>query len=102
MQEAVDQLKNGIEQCRAKGEMFPMPHFDRKDVHVKEIKITPLDSLLFRTKYKIDFDDGGWIQIDYSSKGNSRLLHTNKNSYAVKVTCSDPSLNFTEDWDEKG
>ena len=102
MQEAVDQLKNGIEQCRAKGEMFPMPHFDRKDVHVKEIKMTPWGSLLFRTKYKIDFDDGDWIQIDYSSKGKSRLFHTNKNSYAVKVTCSDPSLNFTEDWDEKG
>ena len=101
MQEAVNQIKNGIEQCRAKGEFFPMPRFDRKDVHIKEIKLEPLASLLFRTKYRIDFDEGGWIQIEYTSKGKSRLFHTNKNSYAVKVTCSDPSLNFAEDWDEK-
>lgn len=100
MQQTVDQLKNGIEQCRAKGEMFPMPHFDRKDVHVKEIKLAPLGSFLSRTKYKIDFDEGGWIQIEYTTKGNSRLFQ-NKNSYAVKVTCSDPSLNFTEGWEDK-
>lgn len=100
MQEAIDQLKNGIQQCKAKGEMFPMPRFDRKDVHVREIKMTPLGSLLYRTKYKINFDEGGWIQVEYTSKGKSHLFH-NKNSYAVKVTSSDPSLNFTEDWDEK-
>ena len=100
MQQAVGQLKNGIEQCKAKGEMFPIPHFDRKDVHVREIKLTPLDSFFSRTKYKIDFDEGGWIQVEYTTKGKSRFFH-NKNDYAVKVTCSDPSLNFTEGWDEK-
>ena len=100
VQETVDQLKNGIEQCKAKGEMFPMPRFDRKDVHVKEFKMTPVGSPFSRTRYKIDFDEGGWIQVEYTSKGKSRLFH-NKNSYEVKVTCSDPSLNFTEDWDEK-
>ena len=36
MQKVVDQLKNSIEQCKAKGEMFLMPHFDSKDVHVKK------------------------------------------------------------------
>jgi len=101
MQDAVNQIKNGIEQCKAKGEFFPMPRFDRKDVHVKEVKVNPLGFLLSRTKYRIDFDEGGWIKIEYTSKGNSRIFSPKSNSCVVKVTCSDPSLNFTEGWNEK-
>ena len=101
MQHSVDQIKKGIEQCKSKGELLPVPHFDREDVHVKEIKLAPFGSMLHRSKYKIDFDEGGWIEIEYTFKGKSRLFHTNSNHSIVKVTCSDPSLSFTEEWDEK-
>jgi hypothetical protein len=101
MKEAIEQIKEGINQSKSMGDRLPVPIFDRKDIHVLETKLRACGSTLFKRRYKIDFDNGDWIQIEYASKSPLQALLSRSNRSEVKVTCSDPSLNFTDSWEEK-
>ena len=74
MKQVRDQIKNDVQDCKSKGERFHMPSFDRDDVIVKESILKPCGLTRYKSKYRISLG---------------------------KVTSSDPSLNFTEEWDEK-
>jgi len=80
--------------------MMGAPNFGGQDVTVKEILLNPLGIFRYRRNYKINFDNGDWILIEYCSKRNSLFARKNQHRSEVKVTCSDPSLNFTDSWDE--
>ena len=80
---------------------MPAPNFEGPGISVKEILMNPLGLFRYRRNYKINFDNGEWIQIEYSSKRTNLLALKSPHRSEVKVTCSDPSLNFTDSWDEK-
>ena len=97
----MEHIRQGIEQCKSQGDMMPMPNFNGDGISVKETKMRPLGSILYHRKYTISFDNGDWIQIEYSSKGSDKKTMSGPHRSEVKVTCSDPSQNFTDSWDEK-
>ena len=101
MKHEVTQIKEGIEQCKATGDMMPMPHFDSDGVSVKEIRLRPTEIVRYRRKYDVNFANGDWIRIEYCSKNSDPKAVTSRHRSEVKVTCSDPSQNFTDSWDEK-
>ena len=101
MIQEVTQIKEGIEQCKATGDMMPKPNFNGEGITVKEIRLRAIGSILYRRKYNVNFDNGDWIQIEYSSRRGDQKIPTAPHYSEVKVTCSDPSLNFTDGWDEK-
>ena len=101
MKQVRDQIKNDVQDCKAKGERFHMPTFDREDVVVKESILKPCGLTRYKSKYRISLGKEDWIQVEYSSKSPCRTAQTNADRSVVKVTSSDPSLNFTEEWDEK-
>ena len=100
MQSEMTHIRQGIEQCKSRGEMMPAPVFDGPGVSVKETRLNPLGLFRERRNYRINFDNGDWIQIEYTSKRSNLLAKKNPHRSEVKVTCSDPSLNFTDSWDE--
>lgn len=101
MKQEITQIKEGIEQCKATGDMMPRPHFNGDGISVKEIFLKPIGAILYRRKYKVNYDNGDWIQIEYSSKSIDLKNLTGPHRSEVKVTCSDPSQDFTDSWDEK-
>lgn len=101
MEKVKDQIQNTIEQAKALGDRFPAPVIDRKDVRVEETKMRACGSTLYKRKYKIDFDNGGWILVEYASKAPTRTSGTTAKRSEVKVTSSDPALNFSDSWEEK-
>ena len=101
MQSEMGHIRQGIEQCKSMGEMMPAPNIGGQGVSVKETKLKPMGLLRYRCNYKIDFDNGDWIKIEYCSKASSLKELTKSHRSEVKVTCSDPSLNFTDSWVEK-
>jgi hypothetical protein len=100
MQSEMTHIRQGIEQCKSRGEMMGAPNLNGPGVSVKEILMNPLGLFRYRRNYKINFDNGDWILIEYCSKRNGLLARNNPHRSEVKVTCSDPSLNFTDSWDE--
>ena len=80
--------------------MMSAPNFNGPGVSVKEILMNPLGLFRYRRNYKINFDNGEWILIEYCSKRSNFLALKSPHRSEVKVTCSDPSLNFTDSWDE--
>ena len=78
-----------------------MPTFDREDVVVKESILKPCGLTRYKSKYRISLGKEDWIQVEYCSKSPCRTAQTDVDHSVVKVTSSDPSLNFTEEWDEK-
>ena len=101
MEKVKDQIQNTIEQAKAMGDRFPAPVIDRKDVHVEETKLRTCGSTLYKRKYKIDFDNGDWLLVEYASKAPTRTSATAANRSEVKVTSSNPALNFSDSWEEK-
>ena len=101
MQHEIDQIKQGIEQCKSAGDMMFKPNLNGEGFSLKEIRLKPLGDLLYRRKYKVNYDNGDWIQIEYSSKYADVKAATGPHYSEVKVTCSDPSQNFTDGWNEK-
>ncbi len=101
MKQVIEQIKEAIKGYAAKGDMFHMPIIDRKDVTVKETELEQSGSALFQCEYKIDFDNGDWIRIDYASKDKCRTFQVNPDRSVVNVICSDKSLNFCDAWDER-
>ena len=101
MKQVIEKIKEAIKEYEAKGDMFRMPTIDRKDVTIKETELEPSGSTLFKCEYQITFDNGDWIKIIYESKDKDRTFQINPDRSVVTVTCSDPSLNFTDGWDEK-
>lgn len=101
MQQEMEHIRQGVEQSKSMGEMMPMPNFDGNGVSVKDMLMRPLGSILYHRKYTINFDNGDWIVIEYCSKGSDKKATARPHRSEVKVTCSDPSLNFTDSWDEK-
>ena len=101
MQSEIGHIRQGIEQCKSRGELMPAPNLGGQGVSVKEILLQPLGLFRYRRNYKINFDNGDWIKIEYSSKASSMKGVKKPHRSEVKVTCSDPSLNFTDSWDEK-
>ena len=96
----MEHIRQGVEQCKSRGEMMGAPLIDGPGVSVKEILLNPLGLFRCRRNYKINFDNGDWIQIEYCSRRNNLLALKSPHRSEVKVTCSDPSLNFTDSWDE--
>lgn len=80
--------------------MMGAPNLNGPGVNVKEILMNPLGLFRYRRNYKINFDNGDWILIEYSSKRSGPMAKKNLHRSEVRVTCSDPSLNFTDSWDE--
>ena len=101
MDKIKDQITNNIEQAKSLGDKFPAPVIDRKDVHIVETKLRACGLTRYKRSYKIDFDNGGWILVEYTSKAPSRTSATTANRSEVKVTSSDPSFNFSDSWEEK-
>ena len=80
--------------------MFSMPQLGRNDVTVT--KIDNFDkSVLNSEKIRIHFNDGEWIEIIYKSIDMDRTFQSNPEMSIVEVTCSNPSLNFKDGWDEQ-
>lgn len=100
MQKVIEQIKQIIAECASNGEMFRLPIINRTDIQIKETDLEPTGSCLYRCEYKIDFDNGDWILIEYVSKDKCRTFKINPDRSVVEVTCSDPKLNFTDGWDE--
>lgn len=100
MKQEIDQIKQGIEQCKSTGEMMPMPNFNGEGFSVKEFRLKPTGTILYRRRYKVNYDNGDWIQIEYSSKCSNSKTAASPRYSEVKVTCSDSSQNFTDGWDE--
>jgi hypothetical protein len=101
MQSEMTHIRQGIEQCKSRGEMMGAPNFGGQDVTVKETQLNPLGLFRYRRNYRISFNNGDWILIEYCSKRSNLLALKSPHRSEVKVTCSDPSLNFTDSWDEK-
>lgn len=94
-------IRQGVEKCKSTGDRMPAPNFGGQGVSVKETQLKPLGLLRYRRNYRINFDNGDWIQIEYCSKIDGIKGLTKPHLSEVKVTCSDPSLNFTDSWEEK-
>ena len=101
MQSEMEHIRQGVEQCKSRGEMVGAPLFDGLGVSVKGVLLNPLGLFRYRRNYKINFDNGDWIEVEYSSKRINLLSLKSPHRSEVKVTCSDPSLNFNDSWDEK-
>ena len=101
MKQVIEQIKAAIAECEAKGKMFNLPSLNRTDVKVNRIDTGSHGSVLTSDEYNIVFDNGDWIKIIYESKDKDRTFQINPDRSVVTVTCSDPSLNFTDGWDEK-
>ena len=80
--------------------MFNMPSLDKADVKVTKANTGSHGSVLYSEEYKIEFDNGDWIHIEYESKDKMRTFQVNPDRSVIGVTCSDPSLVFSDAWDE--
>lgn len=100
MKQVIEKIKETISECEAKGKMFNMPSLDRDDVKVKMEELESLGASLYRCEYRISFDNGGWILIKYASKDKCCTFQDNPDRSVIEVTCSDPTQNFTDGWDE--
>ncbi len=100
MIQIIDKIKDSISECARKKTMFQMPSFDRTDLKVFKTELASTGSVLYHCEYKINFDNGDWILLDYVSKDKCRSFQINPDRSVVNVTCSNPTLNFTDGWDE--
>lgn len=100
MKQIVELIKQKIADCEKKGNMFNMPAVDRKDVQVSKKDLESTGSSLYHCEYNVKFENGDWIHIDYQSKDKCRTFQINPDRSLIEVTCSDPSLNFSDAWDE--
>lgn len=101
MDQVIELIKQSIVNCEKNGDMFILPSLNRTDVRVTETEIGPAGASLYRCEYLIQFNSGEWIKIKYASKDKCRTFEINPDRSVVEVTCSDPSLNFTNSWDER-
>lgn len=100
MKQVIEQIKEAIAECERNGDMFKMPSLDRKDVKVTNTDLGSHGSVLYSEEYKIEFENGDWIHIKYESKDKMRTFQVNPDRSVIKVTCSDPALDFSDAWDE--
>lgn len=100
MKQVIEQIKAAIAKCETEGKMFNLPSLNRDDVKVNRIDTGSHGSVLTSDEYNIFFDNGDWIKIIYESKDKCRTFQTNPDRSIITVTCSDPSLNFSDGWDE--
>ena len=84
----MEHIRQGVEKCKSRGDMMASPLFEGLGVSVKETLLKPFGLFRHRCNYKIDLDNGEWIQVEYSSKRNLLALK-GPNRSEVKVTCSD-------------
>ena len=101
MKQVIELLKQTVADCMQKGEMFRFPRLNRNDVNVTSKEVEPHGSVIFSEEYRIEFDNGGWINIEYESKDKDRTFQINPDRSIIHVTCSNSSLNFTDAWDER-
>lgn len=101
MKQVIEQIKATIAKCKSEGKVFNLPLLDRADVKVDRKNTGSHGSVLTSDEYVIVFDNGDWINIIYESKDKDRTFQINPDRSIVTVTCSDPSLNFTDGWDER-
>ena len=100
MKQIIDLIKNKIAECKAKGDMFHLTNIDREDVKVTVTEIKSQGSVLCGDEYHMVLANGDWIHIVYESKDKCRTFQMNPDRSVIPVTCSDPSLNFSDGWDE--
>lgn len=101
MEQVIEILKQTVADCMQKGEMFRFPRLNRNDVNVTSKEVETHGSVIFSEEYKIEFDNGEWINIEYESKDKDRTFQINPDRSIIYVTCSNSSLNFTDAWDER-
>ena len=100
MEKVIELIKQSIANCEQKGEMFRLPQLDRNDVKITQKELGSHGSVIFSEEYKIEFDNGDWINIEYESKDKDRTFQINPDRSIIHITCSNSSLNFTDAWDE--
>lgn len=101
MKEIIDLIRCAIIECKEQGDMFHLPVIDRDDIIVEMQEHETIGSVLYSCEYRINMNNGGWIQIKYESKDKCRAFQVNPDRSYINISCSDPSLNFSDGWDEK-
>ncbi len=100
MKQIIELIKNKAAECEEEGDMFHLPSIEREDVNVTATEMESHGSILFGKEYHIVFANGDWIHVVYESKDKCRTFQTKPDRSVITVTCSDPSLNFSDGWDE--
>lgn len=101
MKQVIELIKETIAKCEAEGKMFNLPSLNRADVKAEMKDTGSHGSVLVSAEYSLVFDNGDWIHIIYESKDKDRTFQVNPDRSIIKVECSDPSLNFSNAWDER-
>ena len=101
MKQVIEQIKQAIAECQKNGDMFKMPSLNREDVKVSRTDTGSHGSVLYSEEFKIAFDNGDWIHIEYESKDKMRTFQVNPDRSVIRITSSEPSLNFSDAWDER-
>lgn len=100
MKQVIEQIKQAIAECKKNSNMFKIPSFCREDVKITNTDTGSHGSALYRKEFNIEFDNGDWIYIEYESKDKMRTFQVNPDRSVIRVTCNDPSLDFSDAWDK--
>lgn len=99
IEEIIRIIKNQVEACKTKREMFHLPIIEGVCIH--EMQLPVHGSILLHTQYILELSTDEMIKIDYMSKDKCRAFQVNPDESIISVETPYPYLDFNDYWDEK-